>query len=120
MTTLAEPGKLTVFAPDDTAFAKHLTAINKTIVELLKVENYNKVQELLKNHIVKDRKIMSADFREETLNTLNGDLKVEIDNGKPKFGVVMAEIVSGMGDKEAENGVVHVINKVLTGNTPTT
>ena len=112
--TLTKPGAgtFTVFAPDNAAFEE----IKDTVANLSKDE----LKKVLKNHIVAGRKIMAAELKEGTLKTLAGDLKVENDNGKFKFGVVMAEIVGGMVDMEAKNGVVHVINKVLTGNSITT
>ena len=107
---LTKPGTFTVFAPDNTAFKE----IEETVGKLSKPE----IEGILKNHIVNGKKIMAADLQEGTLNTLAGDLKVVEDNGKFKFGVVMAEVVAA--DKVADNGVVHVINKVLTGNSLTT
>ena len=56
---------------------------------------------------------MEADFKDGPLKTFNGDLKVTKDGAKTKFGEVMAEIVQGMGDKKASNGIIHVIDKVL-------
>ena len=109
---LTGAGNFTVFAPDNAAFE----AIKGTVAMLSKDD----LKKVLKNHIVKDSKIMAADLKEVTLKTLNGDLKIVDDKGTFKFGVVRAEVVKGMVDIPAENGVVHVINKVLTGNSITT
>ena len=77
---LTGAGNFTVFAPDNAAFE----AIKGTVAMLSKDD----LKKVLKNHIVAGRKIMAAELKEGTLKTLAGDLKVENDNGKFKFGVV--------------------------------
>ena len=94
-----------MFAPNNAAFK----AIEK-VSEGLAIDV---LCNLLKRHIVKDSKIMEADFKDGPLKTFNGDLKATKDGAKTKFGEVMAEIVQGMGDKKASNGIIHVIDKVL-------
>ena len=105
MDILKKDGPLTLLAPNNAAFK----AIEK-VSEGLAIDV---LCNLLKRHIVKGRKIMEADFKDGPLKTFNGDLKVTKDGTKTKFGEVMAEIVQGMGDKKASNGIIHVIDKVL-------
>ena len=102
---LAEAGPFTLFAPQNAAF----TAIEEELKKLTKDD----LCDLLKRHIVKGKEIMEDEFKDETLKTLNGDLKVTKNGDKTKFGEVMASIVQGMGDKKATNGIVHTIDKVL-------
>lgn len=104
--TFAEPGDFTVFAPTNDAFAD----IQSTVDMLLKPENKEKLQNVLKYHVVSGAAMASDLSDGQELTTLQGEkLKVTI-----KDGVVMindAEVV--MADVDASNGVVHVINKVV-------
>ncbi|MBT8421747.1 MAG: fasciclin domain-containing protein [Gammaproteobacteria bacterium] len=99
-------GPLTVFAPNDAAFAKFWPG---TLDNLMLPENQAKLQELLLYHVVSG-KIMSTDLdgvtQAETLH--GGFLKVVAGEG---VTVNYANVVAA--DIEASNGVIHVIDSVL-------
>jgi uncharacterized surface protein with fasciclin (FAS1) repeats len=104
---LNSKGPFTVFAPTDEAFA----ALPKgTLESLLKPENKEKLQSILKYHVVPG-KVMAADVvKVDSAKTLQGQsVKVKVWNGKvmiDKAEVVKTDIV-------CSNGVIHVINKVI-------
>ncbi len=99
-------GPLTVFAPNDDAFAKLWEG---TVEDLLKPESREKLQALLLYHVVPG-KIMSTDLSGTTkVETLQGgSLEVVVADGvKVNYATVIA------ADIEASNGVIHVIDQVL-------
>lgn len=81
-----------------------------TLEELLKPENKEKLVGILTYHVVPGT-VMAADVKEGEVKTLNGEpFNVSMDGGKVKVNeadVVKTDIV-------ASNGVIHVINKVIT------
>jgi uncharacterized surface protein with fasciclin (FAS1) repeats len=107
--TLKGKGPLTVFAPNDEAFAK----LPKGTVEGL-LKDIPKLKAVLTYHVVPG-KVMAADVvKLKTAKTVQGQ-EVKIDASKwhlhknPKINdanVVKADVV-------ADNGVIHVIDKVL-------
>jgi uncharacterized surface protein with fasciclin (FAS1) repeats len=105
--TLNEKGPYTVFAPTDEAFAKDKAAID----DLKKPENKAKLQHFLKNHVIA-KKHMAADVQKmKDVKTLAGTtLAITFKDGKlmiEKANVTKADIA-------ASNGVIHVIDGVLT------
>ncbi len=103
--TLSGPGPFTVFAPTNEAFAKLPAG---TVDDLLKPENKEKLQKILKFHVVPG-KIMAADVKTMDADTAAGE----------KAGVVvMEEGVTFGGQKViktdivASNGVIHWIDGV--------
>jgi uncharacterized surface protein with fasciclin (FAS1) repeats len=101
---LKSPGPFTVFAPTDAAFAKLPPG---TITTLL--QNIPQLARILTYHVVSG-KLMKAD-----LEKVNSVISVE---GAPisidcsdTFEVKNATII--MGDIEADNGVIHVIDNVI-------
>ncbi len=104
---LKGPGPFTVFAPTDEAFAK---LPEGTVAELLKPESKEKLQAILKFHVVPG-KVMAADVTTMEAETLQGS----------KAGVVVGEdgAVTYAGanvvqtDIDATNGVIHVIDAVV-------
>lgn len=96
----------TVFAPTNDAFA----AIQSTVDGLLKPESKSKLQSVLKYHVVAGT-IKAADLTDgQELTTLQGEkLKVSLKDGKVLIGG--AEVVNA--DVAVNNGVVHIVNKVL-------
>lgn len=96
----------TVFAPTNDAFA----AIQSTVDMLLKAENKSKLQNVLKYHVVAGS-VKAADLADgQELTTLQGEkLKVSIKDGKVLVGG--AEVTNA--DVAVNNGVVHLVNKVL-------
>ena len=104
--TLKGPGPLTVFAPTDDAFAALPAG---TVEDLLKPENKDKLVAVLTYHVVPG-KVMSTDLSDGMMAaTVEGQkVKIGLANG-PK--VNDANIVTA--DISADNGVIHVIDKVL-------
>lgn len=107
--TLKSPGPFTVFAPTDEAFAK---LPQGTVDNLLK--DIPKLKSILTYHVVAGR-VMSTDVAKmKTAKTVEGE-NVKIDNATwhghkmPKINdseITMADIMT-------DNGVIHVIDKVL-------
>jgi uncharacterized surface protein with fasciclin (FAS1) repeats len=114
-----EPGNYTVFAPTNDAFA---ALPEGTVETLLKPENKETLQNVLKYHVVASE-VMSADVLAQiekndgafTFSTVAGaELTATLVDGKVmlKDGAGnMAEVVKT--DIDASNGVVHVINAVV-------
>lgn len=97
---------LTVFAPTNDAFA----AVQATVDMLLKTENKSKLQNVLKYHVVAGT-LKAADLKDgQEVVTLQGEkLKVQLKDGKVLVGG--AEVTNP--DVAVNNGVVHMVNKVL-------
>lgn len=105
--TLQGPGPFTVFAPTDEAFAK---LPEGTVESLLKPENKEKLQSILKYHVVAGG-VKAADVVKLTeAKTVQGKaVKITVKNGKVQ--VDAANVVKT--DIEASNGVIHVIDAVI-------
>jgi uncharacterized surface protein with fasciclin (FAS1) repeats len=103
--TLSEPGPFTFFAPNDDAFAKLPKA---TVEELLK--NAPKLKRVLNYHIVAG-KVMAAEVGKlATAKTLEGhNVGIASNNG---VKVNDAKVIKT--DITCDNGVIHVIDAVLT------
>lgn len=103
---LSAEGPFTIFAPTNAAFE---ALPEGTVETLLKPENKEKLQAILKYHVVAG-KVMAADVSAGEVTTLNGakatitvkDGKVKID----KANVIKTDIVG-------TNGVIHVIDAVI-------
>jgi transforming growth factor-beta-induced protein len=98
---------LTVFAPNDDAFAKLPAG---TIENLLKPENKDKLAAILKLHVVAGRVFSDDVLSKKELKSLQGGkLSASVKNG--------AAFVNGARllstDIDALNGVIHVIDTVL-------
>lgn len=104
--TLKGAGPFTVFAPTDAAFAALPAG---TVEDLLKPENKAKLTAVLTYHVVAG-KVMSTDLKDGMkAPTVEGaDVTIDLDNGPTvnEARVVTADVV-------ADNGVIHVIDKVL-------
>lgn len=101
-------GPFTVFAPKDEAFAK---LGDDTIKDLLKPENKDKLVAILTYHVVPG-KVMAADVvgikKADTVQGQPITVKVKDD----KVHIDGATVVAT--DIEASNGVIHVIDAVIT------
>ena len=102
--TLSGDGPFTVFAPTNDAFA----ALGSTVDDLLKPENKAALTNILLYHVVPGT-ALSTDLTEGVLPTVQGEtVEVTLDpiaiNGA---GVAIPDVL-------ATNGVVHVIDAVLT------
>lgn len=108
---LASGENLTVFAPTDDAFA---ALPEGTVENLLKPENKDQLAAILKYHVVPS-KIMAGDIAEGTteVKTLKeaGDTMIEVTKGTEGVMVDGAKVVAA--DVSADNGVIHVIDKVI-------
>jgi uncharacterized surface protein with fasciclin (FAS1) repeats len=99
--------QFTIFAPTDEAFAR-LSEI--TLNSLLKPENVERLKSVLTYHVLPG-KMMSTDMgKKEDVPTVFGQtLKIESSNALRINNVSIQK-----PDIEATNGVIHIINSVLT------
>lgn len=98
---------LTVFAPTDDAFAK---LGDRTINELLKPENRDQLEAILRYHIVPGRVNSDQAIAAGKATTLQGDaVYLDIRNGR--LSINGATVLQS--DIDASNGVVHVIDTVI-------
>ena len=104
--TLKGAGPFTVFAPTDEAFAALPAG---TVDDLLKPENKEKLAKILTYHVVSG-KVMSGDLKDgmKAATVAGVEVTVDLDNGAM---VNDAKVVTP--DVAADNGVIHVIDKVL-------
>jgi len=100
-------GPFTVFAPTDDAFAK---LPGGTVESLLKPQNLEKLQSILKYHVVSGRVYSDAVVEAETVETLAGmDADISVSDGTVMVGG--AGVVKT--DVEATNGVIHIVDSVM-------
>ena len=107
--TLKSKGPFTVFAPNDDAFAK---LPEGTVEGLLK--DIPKLTEILKYHVVGSA-VPAADVAvHKNITTLQGqDLKVDAAKWHLHNNVKINDANIIKADVKADNGVIHVIDKVL-------
>lgn len=106
--TLRGKGPFTVFAPTDDAFAKLPAG---TVDTLIKPENKAKLVAILTYHVVPG-KVMSAEVvgKKAMVKTVEGsEISVDGTNG---VTINNAKVIKA--DIETSNGVIHVIDTVLT------
>lgn len=106
--TLKGKGPFTVFAPTDAAFA---ALPSGTVDMLLKPENKAKLVAVLTYHVVPG-KVMAADIigKKASPKTVQGDTLAIDATGS---AVKVDEATVTKADIVADNGVIHVIDKVL-------
>ena len=106
--TLQGDGPFTVFAPTNAAFEK---LGDDQVQSLLEPENRDQLTEILTYHVVPE-KLTAADLSDgQELETVAGEtLTVKVDDGT----VMVGDATVAQADVEASNGVVHVIDGVLT------
>ena len=103
---LSAEGPYTVFAPTDDAFD---ALPEGTVEDLLKPENKEKLQSILKYHVLSG-KVMAEDVESGEVETLQGaKAQIEVTDE----GVTYSEANVTNTDIEASNGVIHVIDKVV-------
>jgi uncharacterized surface protein with fasciclin (FAS1) repeats len=102
--TLKSPGPFTVFAPTDEAFAALPPGTITTLVQ-----NIPQLTRILTFHVVSG-KLMQADLAKlGVVTSIEGSpIPINCSNG---FEVKNATVVAP--DIEADNGVIHVINRVI-------
>ena len=105
--TLKSKGPFTVFAPTDGAFSQLDKA---TLESLLKPENKDQLVAILTYHVVAG-KVMSTDITDNMQpSTVNGStINIKLSNGK----VMINDATVITADVDTDNGVIHVIDKVL-------
>ncbi|MCS7061685.1 MAG: fasciclin domain-containing protein [Anaerolineae bacterium] len=104
---LSAPGRLTVFAPTDNAFAKLPPG---TIENLLKPENKQALTDILTYHVVRGKLESKTVVNLKTARTLNGaSISIKVEDGKVFINNAQVTVVDVM----ASNGVIHVIDTVL-------
>ncbi len=107
--TLKSPGPFTVFAPTDDAFAN----LPKGTVESL-LKDIPKLKSILTYHVVAGKVTSTDVVKLKTAKTVEGeDVKIDAStwHGHSMPKVNDAQIVKP--DIMADNGVIHVIDKVL-------
>ncbi|MBW4575490.1 MAG: fasciclin domain-containing protein [Aphanothece sp. CMT-3BRIN-NPC111] len=102
--TLKSPGPFTVFAPTDEAFAQLPPGTIHTLLQ-----NIPQLARILTYHVVPG-KLMAADIAKfDSLTSVEGSpIRVDSSDG---FEVKNATVLAP--DIEADNGVIHVINRVI-------
>ena len=106
--TLKGEGPFTVFAPTDAAFEKLPAG---KLDDLLKPENKEQLKAILTYHVVPGKVMAAEVVALESATTVNGkDLAIKVDDGTVM--VDNARVVQT--DIECSNGVIHVIDSVLT------
>ena len=103
---LSGEGPFTIFAPNDAAFAK---LPDGTLGTLLKPENKEKLQAILKLHVVSG-KVMAADVKSGKVPTLNGE-SIDVEASADGVTVNGAKVIKT--DIAGSNGVIHVIDTVI-------
>lgn len=104
--TLQGPGPFTVFAPTDEAFAKLPAG---TVENLLKPENKEQLVAVLKYHVVPG-KVLASDVKTSEAKTAQGQsVKLKVSD----TGVTVDDAKVIKVDLVADNGVIHVIDRVI-------
>ncbi|MEM9236088.1 MAG: fasciclin domain-containing protein [Verrucomicrobiota bacterium] len=103
---LSGEGPFTIFAPTNDAFAK---LPEGTVETLLKPENKEKLQNILKYHVVSG-KVMAKDVTAGEVKMLSGD-KATIKVADGAVSIDKAKVVKT--DIVGTNGVIHVIDAVI-------
>ncbi|WP_299800879.1 fasciclin domain-containing protein [uncultured Maribacter sp.] len=117
ITALSSEGPFTVLAPTNDAFASLLARLDG--FDSLDDFNNEQLQDLLatilKYHVVSGAAVSSGDLTEgQTITTLQGEtLTVSIANGVTFTDAADEMATVTTADVETENGIVHIIDKVL-------
>ena len=117
---LSEPGSYTVFAPSNNAFEN--LPKKMSIAELGKPENKEMLTQVLQYHVVSG--VITSDKLVEAINGANGKYTFTTVGGKDLTASLKGDKINlkdekgnrteiVLGNVEASNGVVHVINDVL-------
>ena len=108
VTTLSGTGPYTVFAPTNEAFEG---LPENTLEDLLKPENRQRLRDILSNHVVTGS--LSAEQLQDgaMLKTVGGG-QLKVSKRGNQVMVNGAEVQ--MPNNRSQNGIIHVVNKVLT------
>lgn len=99
-------GPFTVFAPTDAAFAELLGTLGVTAEELLAREDLSKI---LLYHVIGGAAVGSSEVATGPVTTA-ADLSLWINASS---GVVVNDATVRTADVEADNGVIHIVDKVI-------
>ncbi|MEF8817090.1 MAG: fasciclin domain-containing protein [Salinibacter sp.] len=106
--TLKGDGPFTVFAPTNAAFED----LSESVLEdLMKPTNKTRLQNLLKNHVIEGRR-MAKDVAESSSLTPMSGKRLRIRTNEDQQ-VRIGDATVRQTDLDAENGIVHVIDRVL-------
>lgn len=106
---LSGPGPLTVFAPTDEAFA---ALPDGTVETLLRPENKDQLVAILTYHVL-GRELTSDMLPHKSIpvKTLNTASRLHVTKGAGGVTVNDANVVAA--DVQTDNGVIHIIDRVL-------
>ncbi len=110
--TLKGDGPFTVLAPTDAAFAKLPAG---TVEELLKPENKEKLQAVLKFHVIAGQVGLSDALMAGKAKTVLGEpVTIDFSDGKVRINDAFLQTA----DVKTSNGLIHIIDTVLLPPTP--
>jgi uncharacterized C2H2 Zn-finger protein len=110
--TLRGPGPFTIFAPDDQAFTKLSPG---TVDELLK--NVPKLKAVLMYHVVAGKLTINEISQMETAKTIQGqEIKIDAHKWHLHMNLKINDANITNYDIVANNGMIHVLDKVLMPN----
>jgi uncharacterized surface protein with fasciclin (FAS1) repeats len=102
--TLKSPGPFTVFAPNDDAFAKLPPGTVQTLVQ-----NIPQLTRILTFHVVPGKWMKANLERVDSVTSIEGSpIQIDTSDG---FEVKNATVIAA--DIEADNGVIHVLDRVI-------
>ena len=105
--TLKDKGPFTGFAPTNDAFER---LPDGTLEDVMKPANKAKLQDILKHHVVQGRQMSDKVAKQSTIAPMAGSsLRIRSKGDQVRIG----EATIRQTDLEAENGIVHVIDRVL-------
>lgn len=108
--TLSTGGPFTVFAPTNAAFEALLAELKVSSLDAIPVETLKNV---LLYHVVSGR-VFSTDLQSGPVTTLNGTFNVNLSNLKiTDANMREAGLVPSLLNIQANNGVIHVIDRVI-------
>ncbi|WP_263788633.1 fasciclin domain-containing protein [Salinibacter grassmerensis] len=105
--TLKGKGPFTVFAPTNAAFEN---LPENTLEDLMKPENKSQLQNLLKNHVCQGRRMAKDVANQSSISSMGGEHFLIQTNGEQ---VQIGDATIKQTNLEAENGIVHAIDRVL-------
>ncbi len=106
--TLKGDGPFTVFAPTNAAFED----LSESVLEdMMKPTNKTRLQNLLKNHVIEGRR-RARDVAESSSLTPMSGKRLHIRTNEDQQ-VRIGDATVRQTDLDAENGIVHVIDRVL-------
>lgn len=109
--TLSGKGQFTVFAPTDAAFVSLLGELHLTADQLL--SNKALVTKVLLYHVARGYRDSADVLASDRIRTLQGGFLYQSDGVLTDANGRTANLVPGLLDIKASNGVIHVIDRVV-------